>query len=314
MKKIIIFLLFIITLGGYYFFSNYQVFYNPFEIISNEDVAKNEQGICVAENRKLSEAELVTRFLNNKFISAYYATYHLKEYTDPSFKNDDIVKFCPDENSCILRPMPEMTILEYLQKYFLEKNSKQIDFQVQEKQKNDLIFFQSPSLFKIENFKNKKFSFSFYSYVIFNYGTFYPDNCCRIISHKEFLKNKIKEDSYNSEEIENIWKKRGWGSYLLNRQSLFLGDKNLIELREWEISSSVEAIDNCGMNIDDIYQEKLGKTGMGSIIRFGDINNIVKEKKIICDLSIDFLNHWKYDSRKFSFYWDNNKLYSCYQN
>lgn len=223
MKKIIIFLLFIVVLGGYYFFSNYQVFYNPFEIISNEDVAKNEQGICVAENRKLSESELVTRFLNNEFIYSSTVKYPLKEFDDPTFNEvGDMVEFCPYSDSCILKKIPAMTIMEYLQKYFSEGNLKEEFISSLKREGDYLNFSQSPLLFKAKNFQNKKLSFSFYSYVGLDGGTFYPNDCCKIISHQEFLENKIEDDDYQNSEIENNWKKEaGEVTYLISKLYFF---------------------------------------------------------------------------------------------
>lgn len=42
----------LLGLAAWYVTANYQIFFHPFQIISNEDVAKNKQGICAAENRK----------------------------------------------------------------------------------------------------------------------------------------------------------------------------------------------------------------------------------------------------------------------
>lgn len=106
--------------------------------------------------------------------------------------------------------------------------------------------------------------------------------------------------------------KRGWGSYLLNKQTIFF---SLNDTFEWKIYSMIVPMDNCGIKLAVEQQEKLGKTDMANSVHIKKMNDIIiKEKKLKCYISLDFSNHWKYDFKKFYFYWDNNKLYSCYQN
>lgn len=160
--------------------------------------------------------------MNNEFIYSSTVKYPLKEFDDPTFNEvEDMVEFCPYLDSCILKKIPAMTIMEYLQKYFSEGNLKEELITSSKRESSYLNFSQSPLLFKAKNFQNKKLSFSFYSYVGLDGGTFYPNDCCKIISHQEFLENKIEDDDYQNSEIENNWKKRGWGGYLLNKQTIF---------------------------------------------------------------------------------------------
>ena len=66
-NKIILAILTSVILFSIYFFSNYRIFFSPFEILSNKAIEQNLQGICVDEGRKLNKEELLARGMTSYF-------------------------------------------------------------------------------------------------------------------------------------------------------------------------------------------------------------------------------------------------------
>lgn len=99
-KKIILSILTSVILSSIYFFSNYRIFFSPFEILSNKTIEQNLQGICVDEGRKLSKEELLRRVLVSYFTHESSGQY-FDDPSDYAWKDR-----CPTEKSCQLYMMP----------------------------------------------------------------------------------------------------------------------------------------------------------------------------------------------------------------
>ena len=111
-NKIILAILTSVILFSIYFFSNYRIFFSPFEILSNKTIEQNLQGICVDEGRKLSKEELLRRALVSYFAHESSGQY-FDDPSDYAWKDR-----CPTEKSCQLYMMPaiEMGIISLTRK------------------------------------------------------------------------------------------------------------------------------------------------------------------------------------------------------
>ena len=106
MKKInrifLVCIFFIIAFGFYYF----RIFLSPLQILSISEIEKNKQGICLAENRKLSEDELLNRGMQSYFKYLQTAKISLDE------ANEVQIPKCPE--NCIITQLGNYNLLDYL--------------------------------------------------------------------------------------------------------------------------------------------------------------------------------------------------------
>lgn len=199
----------------------YEIFFSPFQLITHEDVAKNQQGICVAENRKLSEAELVSRGMVSyleQFAKSIRPedTYHAGE------------PMCSEEDTCTLWKEQAQTIAERLTSF---KNNQPI------KKSVPYDISLASSIYTASAYQNKEFGFSMF---LQNYSLeYFPKDCCNIITKEEF--NKLPKKIHSGNMILDDWSKRGWGNFILKTTSLSMGGYIL-----WE---EYYALDNCGVKL-----------------------------------------------------------------
>lgn len=195
----------------------YEIFFSPFQLITHEDVAKNQQGICVAENRKLSEAELVSRAMVGHFEQIANAT----RPTD-AYKAGE--PMCSDEESCDVTKSPALTMSERLTQ---EAPKASFDY--------DIRFVSN--VYVPNAYKNKEFDFSSYLFVPFVVSDYFPKDCCHVISGEAF--NQLPED-IRMGLITDEWRKRGWGSYVLSQKSMSWNNWG------WHLQNIYIALDTCG--------------------------------------------------------------------
>lgn len=201
----------------------YEIFFSPFQLITHEDVAKNQQGICVAENRKLSEAELVSRAMVGHFEQIANAT----RPTDAYKAGEPL---CSDEESCDVTKYPALTMSERL----TQKAPKAIF--------NYDIRFVS-NVYVPNAYKNKEFDFSSNFFMPFTgFSYYFPKDCCHVISGEAF--NQLPED-IRIGLITDEWRKRGWGSYVLSQKSMSWNSWG------WRLRNKYIALDTCGKVLID---------------------------------------------------------------
>ena len=288
----------ITALGTWYFHTNYKVFYNPFQIISNSDIEKNKQGICVEENRKLSESELLQRLFAQRFERYYY----MRENERP-----DSDRVCPDESYCYLQKLPPYTIEEYIRKYIGSKYGLMQPYQGRNDQSIDLL--SSDKLFENNAYQNGRFPFSIYLEFGGLPDKFYPSDCCTVID-----RNTLKKDMYEikDQKLLNELSERGLGNYTVIIKSI-----SGIRSNSSDFGISLFHLDNCG-NFnehfdhisDDSYEINIKKGRRYSITR----NKIDKIEDISVETSCNpiTLEQIIPNDLFFSYYyWHGGQFYEC---
>lgn len=288
----------IAALGSWYFHANYKVFYNPFQIISNNDIEKNKQGICVAENRKLSEAELLQRLFAQRF-EMYY---NLRENERP-----DSDRVCPDESYCYLQKLPPYTIEEYIRKYIGSKYGLMQPYQGRNDQSIDLL--SSDKLFENNAYQNGRFPFSIYLEFGGLSDDFYPSDCCTVIDHNtpKTERYEIKDQKLSNELLE-----RGWGNYTVIIQSILEIDSD-----SSDFGILFYHLDNCG-NFNEYFNHILNNNYQlntkNRILYSINLGEIDKMKNMAVEMSCrpitleQIVPNDLFFSR---YYWHGGQFYEC---
>ena len=169
-------ILFIIAFGFYYF----RIFLSPLQILSISEIEKNKQGICLAENRKLSEDELLNRGMQSHFKYLQTAKISLDEA-------DEIqIPKCPE--NCIITQLENYNLLDYLRlnKLNYKENHKGKRIIPQEVKINSFPINQFGNYINFRNKQNNLFSL----YASQNrWDDFYPNDCCKV-NTLDFYKKK----------------------------------------------------------------------------------------------------------------------------
>ena len=237
----------LLGLAAWYIKANYQIFFHPFQIISNEDVAKNKQGICAAENRKLSNDELL-----NRAMASYFEYEQQIEYKDVG-DGKTIRKPCTT-GDCYIAILPPLTREQLYQQYILgepETSQPKLYNIIQDKQ-NHIKLTQTAALFK--NIKNNSFSIFLHNNGVTDY--FFPQDCCRIVRMEEIEEQFNRNREYNLSQLPTFYKERGVANYFLKIDSI--DPINVGYFRSGSffannptpsdafVSYKLDAIDNCG--------------------------------------------------------------------
>ena len=290
-------ILFIIAFGFYYF----RIFFSPLQILSISEIEKNKQGICLAENRKLNEDELLNRGMQSYFKYLQTAKISLDE------ANEVQIPKCP--KNCIITQLGNYNLLDYLR---LNK------LNYKENHKGKRIIPQGLKIgsFPINqfgnyiNFRNKQNNwFSLYASQN-RWDDFYPNDCCKVNTLDFYKKNGL-----SLENAPKYWRSIGKGNFYLTIKYLSMnaGTGESITLDYETIS-----LDNCG-NIDKKYfngnkenNDDFKKTSITDFNFFwylGEWNYIPKEKlDNQCVLMDSKLPHFLKGYELVAY---NNQLYFC---
>gem|GEM_PF-3448387 len=228
-KKFLICILFIIAFGFYYF----RIFLSPLQILSISEIEKNKQGICLAENRKLSEDELLNRGMQSYFKYLQTAKISLDE------ANEVQIPKCPE--NCIITQLENYNLLDYLR---LNK------LNYKENHKGKRIIPQGLKIgsFPINqfgnyiNFRNKQNNwFSLYASQN-RWDDFYPNDCCKVNTLDFYKKNGL-----SLENAPKYWRSIGKGNFYLTIKYLSMDADDGTEIT---LNYKTISLDNCG-NIDE---------------------------------------------------------------
>ena len=290
-------ILFIIAFGFYYF----RIFFSPLQILSISEIEKNKQGICLAENRKLSEDELLNRGMQSYFKYLQTAKISLDE------ANEVQIPKCP--KNCIITQLGNYNLLDYLR---LNK------LNYKENHKGKRIIPQGLKIgsFPINqfgnyiNFRNKQNNwFSLYASQN-RWDDFYPNDCCKVNTLDFYKKNGL-----SLENAPKYWRSIGKGNFYLTIKYLSMDADDGTEIT---LNYKTISLDNCGNideyinNIDKENNDDFKKTSITDFNFFwylGEWNYIPKEKlDNQCVLMDSKLPHFLKGYELVAY---NNQLYFC---
>ena len=290
-------ILFIIAFGFYYF----RIFLSPLQILSISEIEKNKQGICLAENRKLSEDELLNRGMQSYFKYLQTAKISLDE------AHEIQIPKCPED--CIITQLENYNLLDYLRlnKLNYKENHKGKRIIPQGVKINSFPINQFGNYINFRNKQNNLFSL----YASQNrWDDFYPNDCCEVNTLDFYKKNGL-----SLENAPKYWRSIGKGNFYLTIKYLSMDadDGTGIKLNYKTIS-----LDNCG-NINKYLNENkksnnddLKKTSITDFNFFwylGEWNYIPKEKlDNQCVLMDSKLPHFLKGYELVAY---NNQLYFC---
>ena len=264
-KKFLICILFIIAFGFYYF----RIFLSPLQILSISEIEKNKQGICLAENRKLSEDELLNRGMQSYFKYLQTAKISLDE------ANEVQIPKCPE--NCIITQLENYNLLDYLRlnKLNYKENHKGKRIIPQGVKINSFPINQFGNYINFRNKQNNLFSL----YASQNrWDDFYPNDCCEVNTLDFYKKNGL-----SLENAPKYWRSIGKGNFYLTIKYLSINaDTGKSIILDYETIS----LDNCGNINKKYFNEKnnnddLKKTNITDFNFFwylGEWNYIPKEK------------------------------------
>ena len=295
-------ILFIIAFGFYYF----RIFLSPLQILSISEIEKNKQGICLAENRKLSEDELLNRGMQSHFKYLQTAKISLDEA-------DEIqIPKCPED--CIITQLGNYNLLDYLRlnKLNYKENHKGKRIIPQGVKINSFPINQFGNYINFRNKQNNLFSL----YVSQNrWDDFYPNDCCEVNTLNFYKKNGL-----SLENIPKYWRSIGKGNFYLTIKYLSMDADDGTEIT---LNYKTISLDNCGNideyinNIDEYINNNEGDTDLKktNITDFnffwylGEWNYIPKEKlDNQCVLMDSKLPHFLKGYELVAY---NNQLYFC---
>ena len=177
MNRIFLVCIFFIIVSTFYYF---RIFLSPLQILSISEIEKNKQGICLAENRKLSEDELLNRGMQSYFKYLQTAKISLDE------ANEVQIPKCPE--NCIITQLENYNLLDYLRlnKLNYEENHKGKRIIPQGVKINSFPINQFGNYINFRNKQNNLFSL----YASQNrWDDFYPNDCCEV-NTLDFYKKK----------------------------------------------------------------------------------------------------------------------------
>ncbi|AUX62219.1 hypothetical protein BWP33_10645 [Simonsiella muelleri ATCC 29453] len=296
-NRIFLVCIFFIIVSTFYYF---RIFLSPLQILSISEIEKNKQGICLAENRKLSEDELLNRGMQSHFKYLQTAKISLDEA-------DEIqIPKCPED--CIITQLGNYNLLDYLRlnKLNYKENHKGKRIIPQGVKINSFPINQFGNYINFRNKQNNLFSL----YASQNrWDDFYPNDCCKVNTLDFYKKNGL-----SLENAPKYWRSIGKGNFYLTIKYLSMnaGTGKSITLNYETIS-----LDNCGNINKKYFNEKnnnddLKKTNITDFNFFwylGEWNYIPKEKlDNQCVLMDSKLPHFLKGYELVAY---NNQLYFC---
>ena len=297
MNRIFLVCIFFIIVSTFYYF---RIFLSPLQILSISEIEKNKQGICLAENRKLSEDELLNRGMQSYFKYLQTAKISLDE------ANEVQIPKCPE--NCIITQLENYNLLDYLRlnKLNYEENHKGKRIIPQGVKINSFPINQFGNYINFRNKQNNLFSL----YVSQNRrDDFYSNDCCKVNTLDFYKKNGL-----SLENAPKYWRSIGKGNFYLTIKYLSINaDTGKSIILDYETIS----LDNCGNINKKYFNEKnnnddLKKTNITDFNFFwylGEWNYIPKEKlDNQCVLMDSKLPHFLKGYELVAY---NNQLYFC---
>ena len=240
-NRIFLVCIFFIIVSTFYYF---RIFLSPLQILSISEIEKNKQGICLAENRKLSEDELLNRGMQGYFK-------YLQTVKIPLDEAHEIqIQKCLE--NCIITQLGNYNLLDYLRlnKLNYKENHKGKRIIPQGVKINSFPINQFGNYINFRNKQNNLFSL----YVSQNrWDDFYPNDCCEVNTLNFYKKNGL-----SLENIPKYWRSIGKGNFYLTIKYLSMDADDGTEIT---LNYKTISLDNCG-NIDEYINNNEGDTDL----------------------------------------------------
>ena len=296
MNRIFLVCIFFIIVSTFYYF---RIFLSPLQILSISEIEKNKQGICLAENRKLSEDELLNRGMQSYFKYLQTAKISLDE------ANEVQIPKCPE--NCIITQLENYNLLDYLRlnKLNYEENHKGKRIIPQGVKINSFPINQFGNYINFRNKQNNLFSL----YVSQNRrDDFYSNDCCKVNTLDFYKKNGL-----SLENAPKYWRSIGKGNFYLTIKYLSM---DADDGKEIKLDYETISLDNCGNidkyinnNEDNADLKKTSITDFNFFRYLGEWNYIPKEKLDNQCVLMD--GKLPYFLKRYELVAYNNQLYFC---
>ena len=288
--------IFFIIVSTFYYF---RIFLSPLQILSISEIEKNKQGICLAENRKLSEDELLNRGMQSHFKYLQTAKISLDEA-------DEIqIPKCPED--CIITQLGNYNLLDYLRlnKLNYKENHKGKRIIPQGVKINSFPINQFGNYINFRNKQNNLFSLYVSQHIR---DDFYSNDCCKVNTLDFYKKNGL-----SLENAPKYWRSIGKGNFYLTIKYLSM---DADDGKEIKLDYKTISLDNCGNidkyinnNEDNADLKKTSITDFNFFRYLGEWNYIPKEKlDNQCVLMDSKLPHFLKGYELVAY---NNQLYFC---
>ena len=296
MNRIFLVCIFFIIVSTFYYF---RIFLSPLQILSISEIEKNKQGICLAENRKLSEDELLNRGMQSHFKYLQTAKISLDEA-------DEIqIPKCPED--CIITQLGNYNLLDYLRlnKLNYKENHKGKRIIPQGVKINSFPINQFGNYINFRNKQNNLFSLYVSQHIR---DDFYSNDCCKVNTLDFYKKNGL-----SLENAPKYWRSIGKGNFYLTIKYLSM---DADDGKEIKLDYETISLDNCGNidkyinnNEDNADLKKTSITDFNFFRYLGEWNYIPKEKlDNQCVLMDSKLPHFLKGYELVAY---NNQLYFC---
>lgn len=248
-KRTVLFILLFISLcagiSAAVFFTHFQVFYKPFQIISKRHVELNKQGICAKEGRRLSRQELTARAMASYFRKT-------QDWIIEDVGNGKLYRACRDNEGqpCYVVQLPPMSRMGLYQAYI--NTPEQSETEGHKSMRSE--WRKRIGLNAIANqWERHPPTFPLpYSLYLWS-GTvgdeFIPQDCCSVLALEDLPSPATAES-----ETKYLFE-RGYGRYKL-RFKFLLSDQ--IDLEEANLITHYIDIDNCGELVRKYFLDNEG--------------------------------------------------------
>jgi hypothetical protein len=242
----------VIALSLAFFLSKFQVFWSPFQILSHDDIEKNQQGICLAEDRQLDEKELFVRAMQGYWDKRTHSVAR-----DINYEGDVIMR-CQKQSLCEYWKIPEPLLLGEYTKAILDRPDT-IDFKALMTDYFQAALFEQDSIANLSQYKDGGFPYSILAAEQGRYSLI-PSDCCQLLTDKHYSQAFIKKDP----EQNTKQQQRGNGHYFIKVKDVLLSkafsDNDMAKphhLRPRNIHSTIYSISNCGEFYEEYYESIL---------------------------------------------------------
>lgn len=243
----------VIALSLAFFLSKFQMFWSPFQILSHDDIEKNQQGICLAEDKKLDEQELFVRAMQGYWDKRTHSVLRDINY------EGEIIMRCQKQSLCEYWKIPEPLLLGEYTKAILDRPDT-IDFKALMTDYFQAAPFEQDSIANLSQYNNGRFPYSILAAEQGSYSLF-PSDCCQLLTDKQYSQAFIKQDP----EANTEHQQRGNGHYFIKVKDVLLSDPKTdgrmmdkpYHLRPDYIHSRIHSISNCGEFYEEYYESIL---------------------------------------------------------
>ena len=235
-----------------FFVTHFQVFWSPFQILSHDDIKKNQQGICLAEDRQLDEKELFVRAMQGYWDKRTHSVLRDTNY------EGEVSYTCPSQSRCEYWEIPEPLLLEGYTKAILDRPDA-ADFRALMTDYFQAVPFEQDSIANLSQYNDGGFPYSILAVEDSIYSLI-PSDCCQLLTDKHYSQAFIKKDPEQNTEQQQ----RGNGHYFIKVKDVPLSDtkaddnmKDPYHLRPSYIHSTIYPISNCGEFYGEYYGSSL---------------------------------------------------------